>query len=44
MKYWIRPAYFTTDAKQGAISELFGKFNLVPFDDGVNRKQHQRTH
>ena len=38
MKYWIRPASLTTDAKQDEISELFDKFNSVPFDDRVNRK------
>ena len=38
MKYWIRPASITTDAKQDEISELFDKFNSVPFDDRVNRK------
>lgn len=38
LKYWIRPASLTTDAKQDEISELFDKFNSVPFDDRVNRK------
>lgn len=38
MKYWIRPASLTIDAKQDEISELFDKFNSVPFDDRVNRK------
>lgn len=38
MKYWIRPASLTTDVKQDEISELFDKFNSVPFDDRVNRK------
>lgn len=38
MKYWIRPASLTTEAKQDEISELFDKFNSVPFDDRVNRK------
>lgn len=38
MRYWIRPASLTTEAKQDEISELFDKFNSVPFDDRVNRK------
>lgn len=38
MKYWIRPASLTTEAKQDEISELFDKFNSVPYDDRVNRK------
>ena len=38
LKYWIRPASLTTEAKQDEISELFDKFNSVPFDDRVNRK------
>lgn len=38
MKYWIRPASLTTYAKQDEISELFDKFNSVPFDDRVNRR------
>ncbi len=38
LKYWIRPASLTTDVKQDEISELFDKFNSVPFDDRVNRK------
>ncbi len=38
LKYWIRPASLTTDAKQDEISELYDKFNSVPFDDRVNRK------
>ena len=38
LRYWIRPASLTTDAKQDEISELFDKFNSVPFDDRVNRK------
>lgn len=37
LKYWIRPASLTTEAKQDEISELFDKFNSVPFDDRVNR-------
>ena len=38
LKYWIRPASLTTEAKQDEIFELFDKFNSVPFDDRVNRK------
>ena len=38
MKYWIRPASLTTDAKQDEVSELFDKFNSVPYDDRINRK------
>jgi len=38
LKYWIRPASLTTEAKQDEISELFDKFNSVPFDDRVNRR------
>lgn len=38
MKYWIRPASLTTEAKQDEISELFDKFNSVPYDDRINRK------
>ena len=38
LKYWIRPASLTSEAKQDEISELFDKFNSVPFDDRVNRK------
>lgn len=38
MKYWIRPASLTTEAKQDEVSELFDKFNSVPFDDRINRK------
>lgn len=37
MYYWIRPGSLTTTAKKGEISELFEKFNSVPFDDRVNR-------
>lgn len=36
-KYWIRVGSVTTSAKQAEISELFEKFNAVPFDDRVNR-------
>lgn len=38
LKYWIRPASITTEAKNDEVSELFEKFNSVPFDDRVNRK------
>ena len=38
LKYWIRPASLNTDTKQDEISELFDKFNSVPFDDRINRK------
>ena len=38
MKYWIRPASLTTDAKQDEISELYDKFNSVPYDDRINYK------
>lgn len=37
MYYWIRPGSLTTIAKKDEISELFEKFNSVPFDDRVNR-------
>lgn len=37
MNYWIRPSSLTTIAKQGEISELFEKFNSIPYDDRVNR-------
>ena len=37
-KYWIRVGSVTTSAKQEEISELFEKFNAVPFDDRVNRR------
>ena len=38
MKYWIRLGSVTTGAGQDEISELFEKFNAVPFDDRVNRR------
>ena len=38
LKYWIRPSSLTTEAKLDEISELYDKFNSVPFDDRVNRK------
>ncbi|MFI3211816.1 MAG: putative DNA binding domain-containing protein [Eubacteriales bacterium] len=37
MKYWIRPASLTTVAKVTEISELYEKFNSVPYDDRINR-------
>lgn len=37
MYYWVRPSSLTTTAKQREISELFEKFNSIPFDDRVNR-------
>lgn len=37
MKYWIRPASLTTTAKPGDISELYEKFNAIPYDDRINR-------
>lgn len=37
MKYWIRPASLTTAAKPTEISELYEKFNSVPYDDRINR-------
>jgi len=36
-KYWIRLGSVTTAAKSGELSELFDKFNSVPYDDRVNR-------
>jgi len=36
--YWIKPGSVKTIAKGDEISELFEKFNSVPFDDRVNRK------
>lgn len=37
MKYWIRPASLTTTAKPREISELYEKFNAIPYDDRINR-------
>jgi ATP-dependent DNA helicase RecG len=37
MKYWIRPGSLTTAAKPNEISELYEKFNSVPYDDRINR-------
>ena len=36
MKYWIRPASLTTEAKQGELAELFEKFSSVPYIDRIN--------
>ena len=36
-KYWIRPASLTTTAKPREISELYEKFNAIPYDDRINR-------
>jgi ATP-dependent DNA helicase RecG len=36
--YWIKPSAVNTIAKGSELSELFGKFYAVPFDDRVNRK------
>ena len=38
MKYWIRPASLTTEAKQSELAELFEKFVAMPFVDRVNNK------
>lgn len=37
MKYWIRPGSLTTSAKRNELSELYEKFNAVPYDDRINR-------
>jgi ATP-dependent DNA helicase RecG len=37
-EYWIKPSSVKTVAKGGELSELFSKFNSVPFDDRVNRE------
>lgn len=37
MKYWIRPASLTKAAKPREVSELYEKFNAIPFDDRINR-------
>lgn len=36
MKYWIRPASLTTEAKQSELAELFEKFASIPFVDRIN--------
>ena len=38
MRYWIRIGSITASAKQDELSELFDKFNAIPFDDRVNRR------
>ncbi|MCL2153105.1 MAG: hypothetical protein FWH57_09150 [Oscillospiraceae bacterium] len=38
MRYWIRGGSVTASAKQDEISELFDKFNAIPYDNRVNRK------
>jgi len=37
-EYWIKPSSVKTIAKGAELSELFSKFNSVPFDDRVNRQ------
>jgi ATP-dependent DNA helicase RecG len=37
-EYWIKPSSVKTIAKGAELSELFSKFNTVPFDDRVNRE------
>jgi hypothetical protein len=37
MRHWIRVGSVTTYAKKNELSELFDKFNAVPYDDRVNR-------
>jgi len=37
-EYWIKPSSVKTIAKGSELSELFEKFNSVPFDDRVNRQ------
>jgi ATP-dependent DNA helicase RecG len=37
-EYWIKPSSVKTVAKGAELSELFSKFNSVPFDDRVNRQ------
>ena len=37
MRYWIRSGAVTTHAKNDELSELFDKFNSIPYDDRVNR-------
>ena len=36
--YWIKPSSIKTIAKGEELSELFDKFNSVPFDDRINRQ------
>lgn len=45
MKYWIRPASLTVEAKQSEIAELFEKFASIPFVDRINSQasmEHMR--
>jgi ATP-dependent DNA helicase RecG len=37
-EYWIKPSSVKTIAKGAELSDLFSKFNTVPFDDRVNRE------
>ena len=37
-EYWIKPSSVKTIAKGSELSELFSKFNSVPYDDRVNRQ------
>ena len=37
-EYWIKPSSVKTIAKGEELSELFDKFNIVPFDDRINRQ------
>ena len=37
-EYWIKPSSVKAIAKGAELSELFSKFNSVPFDDRVNRQ------
>ena len=38
MKYWIRPASLTVEAKQSEIAELFEIFAAIPFVDRINSR------
>lgn len=38
MKYWIRPASLTTEAKKSELAELFEKFASIPFVDRINSR------
>lgn len=45
IKYWIRPASLTVEAKQSEIAELFEKFASIPFVDRINSRasmEHMR--
>ncbi|MDR3111115.1 MAG: putative DNA binding domain-containing protein [Planctomycetaceae bacterium] len=37
-EYWIKPFSVKTVAKDEELTELFDKFNTVPFDDRINRE------